>query len=226
MLPGPRGRTVDGSKKSGRPSWCGRRRTLANIKIFREAGMTELRVLDLCLLVLWWTVDNIIVFGRRAGEARRADRGSLTGIVLMSWVGVGLSLSLAFAGIGLAGRFTAAMQASGLAIFAGGIALRFTAIAQLGAHHMPVVAIRAGHRLVDAGLYRGIRHPSYLGACIGYLGFGLGLGSWVGALALLAAVLPGYLYRIHVEERALLESLGEEYAAYRKRTRRLLPGVY
>jgi protein-S-isoprenylcysteine O-methyltransferase len=91
---------------------------------------------------------------------------------------------------------------------------------------MPVVAIQSGHRLVDTGVYRHVRHPSYLGACIAYLGFGLGLGSYLSAAAVLGMVLIGYAYRIHVEEKALLESLGDEYAAYRRRTSRLIPGIY
>jgi protein-S-isoprenylcysteine O-methyltransferase Ste14 len=188
--------------------------------------MARLQALDLGLLILWWVVDNIIVFGRRSGTARAADRLSLFGIVFASYAGVGLALFAAFSRLGAPGRLAPPLQIAGLAIFVGGIAIRFTAIAQLGSLHMPVVAIEAGHRLVDTGLYGRVRHPSYLGACIGYLGFGLGLGNWLSALALLATVLPGYLYRIHVEEKALLASLGDDYAAYRKRTRRLLPGIY
>jgi protein-S-isoprenylcysteine O-methyltransferase Ste14 len=34
------------------------------------------------------------------------------------------------------------------------------------------------------------------------------------------------LYRIHVEEAALAEAFGEEYLAYRKATKCLVPGVY
>jgi protein-S-isoprenylcysteine O-methyltransferase Ste14 len=34
------------------------------------------------------------------------------------------------------------------------------------------------------------------------------------------------LYRINVEERALVQALGEHYRAYIKRTKRLIPLVY
>jgi protein-S-isoprenylcysteine O-methyltransferase len=190
------------------------------------AEMDALRTLDLCLLFLWVTVDAIVVFGRHAKQARRADRLSTLAIVVATWVGMILALSLGFAGIGTLGRFTVVMQVVGLVILCAGIVIRSVAVAQLGRFHMPVVAIQAGHRVVDTGLYRHIRHPSYLGACVAFLGFGLGLGSWLGALGLLVSTLIGYAYRIHVEERALLESLGEAYAAYRKRTSRLLPGLY
>ncbi len=118
------------------------------------------------------------------------------------------------------------VQISGLALLAAGIVIRSVAIAQLGPFHTPIVAIQAGHRVVDTGLYRHVRHPSYLGACLALLGFGLGLGSWLSAAFVLGMALIAYAYRIHVEETALVESLGDEYSAYRRRTYRLIPGVY
>jgi protein-S-isoprenylcysteine O-methyltransferase Ste14 len=40
-----------------------------------------------------------------------------------------------------------------------------------------------------------------------------------------ALPLPAYLYRIHIEERALPAALGASYAAYMRRTWRLVPGL-
>jgi protein-S-isoprenylcysteine O-methyltransferase len=188
--------------------------------------MTSLRSLDLLVLFLWWIIDNLILFGRQGTAPRRADRLSLLGIVLTSWVGVGLGVFLAYAGVGTLGVFTVAGQIVGLILLAAGIVIRSVAIAQLGRFHTPVVAIQAGHRVVDTGLYRHVRHPSYLGSCVAYFGFGLGLGSWVSAMVTPGMILMGYLYRIRVEERALVESLGDEYAAYQERTYRLIPGLY
>lgn len=188
--------------------------------------MTSLRVLDLWVLFLWLTVDSFVVLRRRAKDAPRADRFSMLGIVVASWIGIGGAISLSFAGAGGLGAATAPAQVVGLGLFGAGIATRFIAIAQLGAFHTPIVAIQTGHRVVDTGLYRHVRHPSYLGACIAFLGFGLGLGSWLSAVVVLGTALVAYAYRIHVEEGALLEALGQDYAAYRKRTYRLIPGVY
>jgi protein-S-isoprenylcysteine O-methyltransferase Ste14 len=41
-------------------------------------------------------------------------------------------------------------------------------------------------------------------------------------------IAPGaaLLYRIHVEERALRGAFGEEYVAYSRVTKRLVPGIY
>jgi protein-S-isoprenylcysteine O-methyltransferase Ste14 len=37
---------------------------------------------------------------------------------------------------------------------------------------------------------------------------------------------PGLAYRIGVEEKILVEQFGEEYLAYKKRTRKLIPGIW
>ena len=55
---------------------------------------------------------------------------------------------------------------------------------------------------------------------------GLALGNAVSLACLLAAILPGFAYRIVVEEKALAETLGEPYRAYRSRTKRLIPFVW
>jgi protein-S-isoprenylcysteine O-methyltransferase Ste14 len=57
------------------------------------------------------------------------------------------------------------------------------------------------------------------------LGLGLVLGNWAAIFAILACVGIGYAYRIHVEEAALVEALGEPYKDYMRRTQRLIPFV-
>ena len=185
-----------------------------------------LRALDLGVLFLWLSIDSYVLRCRGSRAAHRRDRLSYLGIMVATLLGIGVSTSFGFAGAGSFGGLTVPAQFAGLGLLVAGIVFRSVAILQLGALHTPVVAIEAGHRVVDTGLYRHVRHPSYLGACVGFLGFGLGLGSWLSAVSMLGFVLVGYLYRMHVEEEALLEALGEEYAAYRRRTYRLIPGIY
>ena len=188
--------------------------------------MTSLRLLDVWVLGIWMVIDGIVVFGRRAKQANRVDRFSMLAIVLANWIGITVSITLGFSGAGALGGATIPAQLLGLALFATGIVVRSVAIAQLGPLHTPDVAIQAGHRVVDTGLYRHVRHPSYLGACIAFLGFGLGLGSWLSAVVVLGMALIAYAYRIHVEEKALRDSLGDAYASYQGRTHRLIPGIY
>ena len=188
--------------------------------------MAFLRVLTLGLFLLWLVVDNAIVFGRRRQATSRDSRVSLVVILIAKWIGVGAAITFGMLGLGGFGALAVPAQIAGLVVFFAGVAIRSTAIAQLGRFHTPDVAVQPGQRVVEVGLYRHVRPPSYLGGLLALFGFGLGLGSWLGALVLLGVALAAYLHRIGAEERALLDALGAEYGEYCKRTRRLIPGIY
>jgi protein-S-isoprenylcysteine O-methyltransferase len=59
-----------------------------------------------------------------------------------------------------------------------------------------------------------------------FLAAGLHSRTWIGLAIAIVPTTAAVLYRIHVEELALREAFGEEYAAYSRTTRRLVPGVY
>jgi protein-S-isoprenylcysteine O-methyltransferase Ste14 len=79
-------------------------------------------------------------------------------------------------------------------------------------------------RLVTAGIYSRIRHPLYFAEALATLGVLLQYRS-VGAALLVAAQFAVQLWRMHEEEKVLAAQF-PEYAIYRQRTARLLPGVY
>lgn len=118
-----------------------------------------------------------------------------------------------------------AVRWAGVALFAAGGALRLWPVFVLGDRFSGLVAIQPGHTLVTSGVYRTIRHPSYLGLLVSSLGWGLAFNTWVGVL-LTAFLVPPLIARIHAEERLLASQFGDEYEAYRARTSRLLPGLY
>jgi len=116
--------------------------------------------------------------------------------------------------------------AVGLGVLAAGVALRTWAILTLGRLFKFVVVIQEGHRVVASGPYRLLRHPSYTGALVAFLGTGIVLDSWLSTLALVLIPLLAILVRIHVEEAELTNALGREYRTYASRTRRLIPGLW
>lgn len=113
----------------------------------------------------------------------------------------------------------------GVALFALGGAFRLWPVFVLGHRFSGLVAIQPGHRLVTDGIYGVIRHPSYLGLLVTSLGWALAFRSGVGLLLTLASTLV-VLGRIQAEEKLLGSHFGAEYEAYRRRTSRLIPGVY
>jgi protein-S-isoprenylcysteine O-methyltransferase Ste14 len=113
----------------------------------------------------------------------------------------------------------------GVVLFAAGGVLRLLPVFVLGNRFSGLVAIQPGHTLVTGGIYGVIRHPSYLGLLLGVLGWGLTFNTWVGVL-LAALHVPVVLARIQAEERLLGAHFGVEYAEFRARTSRLIPGIY
>ena len=113
----------------------------------------------------------------------------------------------------------------GVLLFAAGGALRLWPVFVLGHRFSGLVAIQPGHQLVTSGVYRVIRHPSYLGLLVNALGWALAFRSAVGVLLTALMLLP-LLARIRAEERMLRTQFGREYDAYCGRTSRLLPGIY
>ncbi|MBP8948379.1 MAG: isoprenylcysteine carboxylmethyltransferase family protein [Candidatus Promineofilum sp.] len=114
----------------------------------------------------------------------------------------------------------------GIALAFAGLALRRWAIGTLGRFFTVDVATFADQRVVDAPPYRRIRHPAYSGSILSIMGTTLMLGHWLGLLLVALAIVVTFGYRVRLEERALLEALGEPYAAYMRRTKRFVPYLW
>lgn len=117
------------------------------------------------------------------------------------------------------------LRTAGLVLLVIGLAIRLTAILTLGGSFSTNVAIHTTQTLNRKGLYKWVRHPSYTGMLVIFAAIGIYLGNWVSLAIVLVFPALVLLYRIHVEEIALKEAFGEEYAEYCKVTWRLLPGI-
>jgi protein-S-isoprenylcysteine O-methyltransferase len=162
----------------------------------------------------------------RSGAARSADRGSLR----LLWLSIGLGVGLAIAAVWVPWtRVHGSRQAIrlvALSLLAGGLAVRWAAILTLGRLFTVDVAIHSDHAVVQTGLYRLVRHPSYTGLLLAFAGLGVLYANWLSILALLVPITLAVHNRVTKEERALLSSLGPEYAAYCARTKRFIPGLF
>jgi protein-S-isoprenylcysteine O-methyltransferase len=161
------------------------------------------------------------VFKRSRAKDSAADSGSLRKL----WIVIVCSTVVASM-LAPAASAPQAMLVTGFMIFALGALLRWYSIGYLGRFFTVDVNVRADHQIVDTGPYRFIRHPSYTGVLVEFLGFGLCLGSGLSMLVMMAPIIAVFLYRIRVEEAALERGLGERYTAYRARTKKLVPFVY
>ena len=113
-----------------------------------------------------------------------------------------------------------------IAFFVAGLALRWWAIVTLGRFFTVDVVVEKDHELVERGPFRWVRHPSYTGVLLAFLGWTMTLRNWVAMAVVLIPILIAFIRRMNVEEEALRGALGEKYADYMRRTKRLAPGIY
>jgi protein-S-isoprenylcysteine O-methyltransferase Ste14 len=181
------------------------------------------------VVIILWVLSEILlsIFARaRRGPDRLQDRSSF--FVLYAGIFMGVAL-----GILLRGQRWAhinlnfyLLNSLALVLLLGGIGLRTWAILTLGRFFTTNVAVRAGHKVIQQGPYRWMRHPSYAGGLITFLGLGLAFANWLSLAGLFLLVFVVYIYRMNVEEKFLIDSLGDEYLEYSRHTKRLIPGVY
>lgn len=107
-----------------------------------------------------------------------------------------------------------------------GTGIRFRAMTTLGKFFTNAVATQTDQKIIRHGLYKYIRHPSYTGSMVFFLGIGLSTGSVWGFIAVLALMSYGLLKRILVEEKVMMDSFGQEYIDYMNSTKKLIPFVF
>jgi protein-S-isoprenylcysteine O-methyltransferase len=180
------------------------------------------------LVVLWPASELWIGARHRAGggDATR-DRGTLRLLLVAIYASVALAVWLSIRSVWpFPQTLRAPLFFGGCAAMALGIALRLWSVRTLARFFTIQVAIRDGHRLIRTGPYRLLRHPSYTGSLMTFLGFGCALGSGAALLAVGVPVTLAFLRRIRVEERVLADAFPADYPDYARTTWRLLPFVW
>jgi protein-S-isoprenylcysteine O-methyltransferase Ste14 len=182
--------------------------------------------LQLGLVYLISEVLLTITRRSRSQTGTKQDRSTLgvIWIVIMVSVTAGVYVAMSWGAAALPyGRMFAI---AGVVLFVAGLFLRWWAIITLGRFFTVDVTIEKDHELVERGPFRGVRHPSYTGVLLAFVGFALTLHNWAALLVMLVPIFAAFIRRMNVEEEALSRALGSRYADYMRRTKRLVPFVY
>ena len=174
---------------------------------------------------LWAYAPEFGLNSKSRRLSKQQDAGSFRVIMLIQGLAMGTGFWIAFAG-----RFGAMPHqrlwfVASLAVVIAGRLLRRHCFRMLGQSFTAIVVVRPEQQIIDRGAYRWVRHPSYTAGMLLFAGSMLALGNWLSVAVVLCAAALAYGYRIRVEERALLKTLGEPYRAYMQRTKRLIPGI-
>jgi protein-S-isoprenylcysteine O-methyltransferase Ste14 len=199
----------------------------------REAAMLRSLAYTPPYCWIFWAVfllayipECALVSRSQRGRNEQTDRGSMKLIMAAGSIGsLAAFVIAAFPAFQMVhGRQTWFLV--GLILLGAGSLLRRHCWRMLGKHFTGDVKASAEQLVIDRGAYRWVRHPSYAGGLLMYLGTGLALTSWLSAAIITIAGAAGYVYRVHVEEQALQANLEGRYQQYMRRTKRFVPFVF
>jgi len=171
-----------------------------------------------------WKVVQGGIEGVKGSDSR--DGGSLRVLLGGMWIALLIAFGLAFVRVW---SFPPGAQlplfAVGLSLIALGSLLRRYCFRTLGQYFTGDVRARSDQPVIRTGPYRLVRHPSYTAGMMMFIGIGLALGSWFSFILLTIGTIATYGYRVKIEERALLDTIGEPYRSYMKETKRFAPYI-
>ena len=178
---------------------------------------------------LSWAMSELlgpVRWSSHAKQGKRRDRRSLLLSVVSGGAGVIFALAFPFL-LPTANIPQAPLFFVGMACVALGVGWRWYAILTLGRYFTAEVIIQERQTVVTSGPYHYVRHPSYIGVLVIVAGLGLMLENWASVLLIVAGLFFPLLYRMNIEEHAMIEAFGEEYTQYMRRTRwQLIPFVF
>jgi protein-S-isoprenylcysteine O-methyltransferase Ste14 len=171
-----------------------------------------------------WKIVRGGVEGAKSADSK--DGGSIRVLLGGMWIALMLGFFLSFV---KAGSFSRGAQLPafilGVALMILGSLLRRWCFRTLGQYFTGDVKARADQPVIRTGPYRFVRHPSYTAGIMMFTGIGLALGSWFSFLLIAIASIATYWYRVTIEERALLGTIGEQYASFMKERKRFIPYI-
>ena len=173
--------------------------------------------------IIWWLVWFVTSFKAKKKIQQKWDAQQL--------------LSLAFLVIAFflifrwQGRQSVVVTTSNLAGVLGlgvmGVSIFFSIWARqtLGKNWSGTIVVKQDHELVTAGPYRFVRHPIYTGLLGGFIGMAIIVGGGLSWLSVLSGLIA-FLIRIPAEEKIMTNLFPEQYSAYKKRTKALIPFLF
>ena len=177
------------------------------------------------IFAVLFTVRNVIdlLVGPKSNPYARGEKGRFSLLIL--------AVSSMISGIS-AGCFLLIGGAGNLYSYFAGLLLMMAAylgrrltIKALGNNYSYSVKAFPDHELVTFGIYSVIRNPIYLLHLMEMIAFVIIKFNYVSLIALISGI-TATLYRIKEEEELLSTVFGEQFRAYSKKTKRLVPFIY
>lgn len=182
------------------------------------------QALFLALNLAWAACEIWLNLRRRALDNGGRDAGTLGLLWRVLGLAIVAAVCITVSGYGrLPVDWLVPARWVGCVLLAAGLLLRVWSIRVLARFFTVDVKVHADHELIERGPYRWVRHPSYTGALLAFVGLGVGLGNVWALPVLVVPVAWAFRRRIEVEEAALRVAFPVAYPVYAGRAGRLLP---
>jgi protein-S-isoprenylcysteine O-methyltransferase Ste14 len=122
--------------------------------------------------------------------------------------------------------FSAAQAWLGVAVLIAALVLFRVTHKQLGRNWSISLELREKQTLVTDGLYAWVRHPMYSSFILFAVAQALLLQNWIAGPVGLVAIAILFFLRVPREEQMMIETFGDAYRNYMRRTARVVPWVY
>jgi protein-S-isoprenylcysteine O-methyltransferase Ste14 len=106
-----------------------------------------------------------------------------------------------------------------------GLVIAILARRTLGDNWSANVELKENHKLVTKGIYGVVRHPIYLGMFMMTVGAVLVFQS-ITVFSIFGVVMIVFIIRMKKEEELITKAFPDEYPAYKKRTKALIPFIW
>ena len=176
-----------------------------------------------------WIVSEIILSRMKRSGLENSINDFDTNTFRVLWITILLSLAIGiFVSTFNFGRMPILphQQIIGLGLIVIGLIIRWIAILKLKESFTVDVSAKKDQEIIKEGVYKFVRHPSYLGSLLSFFGLSLIFTNVFTIFIITIPIAISFLHRIKIEEKVLTNVIGDEYFEYSKRTKKLIPFVY
>ena len=188
--------------------------------------------LDIIILIIatvvWIAAEVFLVLRDNVHEKGKTtiDRTTRNYNFISLLIAISLAAIISWIPVFQFNRRTSIVFWIGILILCLGLFLRYWSINVLGKYFRTTVELEKGQKVIQKGPYKWIRHPSYSGIILFCIGYGLAVQNWLSLIIAISLPTIALLYRIKIEEEALVKGIGTDYEAYQKKTKKLIPGIW
>ena len=182
----------------------------------------------LLIISIIWVLSEIILSRLlRANDSHNDyDKSSLKILWITICISITLGIIFRNSTFTLTSQYVSLIYHSGLFLICTGLIIRWIAILKLKKSFTVNVSVTENQMIVQSGIYKQIRHPSYLGSLLSFAGLALVFNDWLTFAIIFIPILFAFMYRIQIEEKLLSQVFGAQYTDYIENSKKLIPKIF